>query len=91
MSYYDLSNLSQEELIAQFYIERRNSGAVLTYHEYRVIESWLEAAENDSQLILYLLSEELDRDEKLERNPKRNLKALRKTLLTKIKKAKTEI
>ena len=91
MSYYDLSSLSNEELIAQYFIERRNSGAFLSYHEYKIIDAWLAAAENDTKLVLYLLHKEFEIQDEGSDTRARTLKSLHRKILNKIIKAKVKL
>ena len=57
MSFYDLSKLSKEELIAQFVLESCQSSGSLAYHDYQIIDFWLEKAHGDADLVLLILSE----------------------------------
>lgn len=59
MSFYDLSKLSKEELIAQFVLESCQSSGSLAYHDYQIIDFWLEKAHGDVDLVLLILSENL--------------------------------
>ena len=59
MSFYDLSKLSSEELVAQFVLENSQSSASLAYGDYQIIDSWLEKAGGDADLVLVILSEHL--------------------------------
>jgi len=59
MSFYDLSKLSDEEMVAQFILESRKAGPSLAYVDYQIIDSWLEKAQGDVDLVLLVLSENL--------------------------------
>ena len=69
MSFYDLSKLSNEELIAQFILEIKGAGAFLSHSDYKIIDGWLKVSENDPDLILFLLNEEVEKRAK-DKNPK---------------------
>lgn len=94
MSFYDLSTLSNEELIAQFIIESKDSGCSLSYSDYEIIDRWLYKAQNDVDLILLLLYEEIQSDVptiKKEKPKFKSLKALEKKILVRIKDAKKKL
>lgn len=94
MSFYDLSKLSPEELIAQFVLESKNSGAFLSYNDYKIIEHWLEVSNHDADLVLFLLSEEFEKGQQELGSKKKysqSLKILEKKISNKIIKAKTKI
>ena len=93
MSFYDLSKLSHEELIAQFILEMKGKGAFLSHGDYRIIDGWLKASENDPDLILLLLNEEFERikEKKQFKALPRSLSFMKEKITKKILQAKTQI
>ncbi len=57
MSIMNIDALSPGELIAQYVIQCKSAGICLSYNEYQLIDTWLEAAGQDDELLLLILSE----------------------------------
>lgn len=57
MSIVDLDRLSPAEVIAHYVIHCRPAGLCLSFSEHHVIDTWLEAADNNDELLLLILSE----------------------------------
>ena len=93
MSFYDLSTLSSEELIAQFILETKGRRAFLSHSDYKTIDEWLTTSQDDPDLILLLLSEEFDKlkDKKPSRALPRSLAPLKDRITKKILQAKTRV
>lgn len=91
MSFYDLNKLSERELIAQFILEARGTGAFLSHTDCKIIEDWLFAAKGDSDLILFLLSEELANAEEAGSKKSKNLKFLDKKIKLRIRNSQTKL
>jgi hypothetical protein len=53
----DLDRLSPAEVIAQYVIHCKAAGMCLSYSEYQVIDTWLDAADSNDELLLLVLSE----------------------------------
>ena len=75
------TDLSPAQLIAEFVLAHKNRGAFLSYHDYRVIQKWLDHCP-DVDFLLLLLSDKLP--PLFERNPRSSLQAIDKTIMRRI-------
>ena len=80
----ELEGLSSPELIAQFVLECRGTGAILPYGDYDVIQEWVSAMPNVEHLILLLADTLPPYFASAKGKTPRGLKGARKKILAKI-------
>ncbi len=79
-----LKNLSSPELIAQFVLECRDTGAFLPYGDYSVIQEWVMAMPDIEHLLLILADTLPEYFSNASGRTPRGLRGARKKILQKI-------
>ena len=74
-------DLSPAQLVAEFVLAHKNRGSFLSYHDYRLIQKWLDHCP-DVDLLLLLLSDKLP--PLFAHNPSSSLQAIDKTIMRRI-------
>ena len=80
-----MNDLSSAQLVAEFVLAHKSSGAFLSHHDYRLIQKWLDHCP-DVDFLLLLLSDQLPT--LYERNPRSPLQAIDKTIMRRIERNK---
>ncbi|NRA45837.1 MAG: hypothetical protein HRU09_12845 [Oligoflexales bacterium] len=85
MGYMDLDQLSSNELVSQFILERQGRGLCLPYKDLSLVQTWLQASNHDVNRLLLILSDLIPEKAKALNERPLPLKVYHKRILERLK------